>query len=102
MKIDPIYQALGVEIQKVSGQAKNVEKAEKGNKLDSVTLSKKAQELSRASDIDAVSRQIANIPDIRTEKVQTVKARVAAGYYETPQFMDQLAEKLIKDFGLSA
>lgn len=62
----------------------------------SVTISSAARS---ASDSDRVKARVQALPDIREDKVSAVKAKVQSGYYNTPEFQDQLADKLLKEFG---
>jgi flagellar biosynthesis anti-sigma factor FlgM len=103
MKIDRISQIFGMDLQKVSGSGKGPEKAEKPVKSDSVSLSKKAKELSssKATDTEAIARHVDALPDVRAEKVQAAKEKIASGYYNSPAFDDKLADRLMKDLGLS-
>lgn len=98
MKIDRISQIFGMDLQKVSGSGKGPEKAEKTPKSDSVSLSKKAKELSSSS-TDSISRHVEALPDIRADKVQEAKEKIASGYFNTPEFDEQLATRLMKEFG---
>lgn len=98
MKIDRISQIFGMDLQKVSGSGKGLEKPEKTAKSDSVSLSKKAKELSSSS-TESVARHVDALPDIRADKVQDAKEKIASGYFNTPQFDEELASRLMKEFG---
>lgn len=54
---------------------------------DQVELSLTAQLLSRLSEL----------PDVRQDLVDRVKAQIAAGQYETPQKLDAAIEALLED-----
>ncbi len=99
MKIDRITQIFGMDLQKVSGSGKGPEKTDKPSRADSVSLSKKAKELSSTSDTESISRHVDALPDVRAEKVQAAKEKIASGYFNSPEFEDKLAEKLTKEFG---
>jgi len=98
MKIDRISQIFGMDLQKVSGSGKGPEKPEKTAKSDSVSLSKKAKELSSSS-TESIARHVDALPDIRADKVQDAKEKIASGYFNTPQFDEELASRLMKEFG---
>ncbi|MFC1584479.1 flagellar biosynthesis anti-sigma factor FlgM [Fibrobacterota bacterium] len=103
MKINHIAQVYGVEVQKAAGNRKAVSKPEKLKKDDSVTLSKEGTNLNKtASSVEATSKRIEGLPEIRWDRVNTVKERIKGGYYNSSEFREQLAERLIKDFGLEA
>ena len=100
MKIDRISQIFGMDLQKVAGGGKAPKELEKPTKSDSVSLSKKAKELSSSSsDVEAVARHVDALPDVRAEKVQEAKEKIASGYFNSPNFEDKLAERLTKEFG---
>lgn len=99
MKIDKISQIFGMDLQKVSGAGKGPEKTEKTAKSDSVSLSKKAKELSSTSDTESVARHVQALPDVRAEKVQEAKEKIASGYFNSPEFEEKLADRLMKEFG---
>lgn len=98
MKIDRISQIFGMDLQKVSGGGKSPEKTEKAVRSDSVSLSKKAQELSSSS-TESIARHVEALPDVRANKVQEAKEKIASGYFNSPDFEDKLADKLMKEFG---
>lgn len=99
MKIDRISQIFGMDLQKVSGSGKGPKETEKPVKADSVSLSKKAKELSSSSETEAISRHVDALPDVRAEKVQQAKEKIASGYFNSPEFEDKLADRLMKDLG---
>jgi hypothetical protein len=39
------------------------------------------------------------LPDVRAEKVQEAKEKIASGYFNSPDFEDKLADRLMKEFG---
>lgn len=98
MKIDRISQIFGMDLQKVSGTGKGPEKTEKPAKGDSVSLSKKAKELSSSS-TESIARLVDAHPDVRADKVQEAKEKIASGYFNSPDFEDKLADRLMKEFG---
>jgi len=102
MRLDPISS-------KIISELKKVENARKGDKNDikvshkhdSSIFSSKAQRLSETSaNIDIVASQLANEPEIRIEKVEEVREKIKKGFYNSPEFIDKLAEKLLSDFGI--
>ncbi len=99
MKIERIQQVYGADLQKVAGGAKPPEKKEGAAKSDSVSLSKKAKELASASASASVSAHVKALPDVRAEKVQEAKEKIASGYFNSPDFEDKLADRLMKEFG---
>jgi flagellar biosynthesis anti-sigma factor FlgM len=98
MKIDRISQIFGMDLQKVANGGKSPDKSEKPVKSDSVSLSKKAKELSSSS-TEAVASHVRALPDVRADKVQEAKEKIASGYFNSPDFEDKLADRLMKDLG---
>ncbi|MEO6096135.1 MAG: flagellar biosynthesis anti-sigma factor FlgM [Fibrobacteria bacterium] len=98
MKIDRISQIFGMDLQKVAGGGKSPEKTEKTAKSDSVSLSKKAKELSSSS-TESIRQHVDAMPDVRADKVQEVKEKIASGYFNSPDFEEKLADRLMKEFG---
>ncbi|OGJ96456.1 MAG: hypothetical protein A2350_04985 [Candidatus Raymondbacteria bacterium RifOxyB12_full_50_8] len=72
----------------------------KANK-DSSVFSDDAKRLSASSaDVGAVKAQAEAHPEIRPEKVQEAKQKIQSGFYDSEEFIDQLAEKIMRDFGI--
>jgi flagellar biosynthesis anti-sigma factor FlgM len=103
MRIGPLTQAIGAEIKKVE----NAKKADSSGKAkavpaDSSVISSKAQRLSETqANAEAIFSQIANSPDVRAERVEEVRNKIKNGYYDTPEFLDKLTDKLMKDLGVT-
>lgn len=87
------------EVQKAGG-VKPEKKSEGSDKVarssDSVSISNAARS---ASGVDKVKAHVQSLPENREDKIATAKARMQSGYYNSPEFRDQLAEKLAKEFG---
>lgn len=58
-----------------------------GARPDQVDISPVAQLLSR----------VAQLPDIRQEKVEHIRAQIAAGIYETPEKLNAAVDKLLEE-----
>jgi flagellar biosynthesis anti-sigma factor FlgM len=99
MKIDRISQIFGMDLQKVANGGKSPDKTEKPVKGDSVSLSKKAKELSSSASTESIAKHVNALPDVRAEKVQEAKEKIASGYFNSPAFEEKLADKLMKEFG---
>ncbi len=100
MKISQIAKAYGIEVQKAAGNKKLVDKPQKGLLSDSVQVSKEAENLSNTSaSAKATLHRVESLPDIRWDKVNEVKDKLASGYYGTSAFNNLLADRLLKDFG---
>lgn len=101
MKIEGLGGILGPEPQKPAGP-KPSEKSSRPTRSDSVSFSSKAKDLSKSSEVEAARNHIDALPDVRADKVEEAKAKVESGYYNSSEFHDTLADKLLKDFGLQA
>lgn len=102
MRILPITQKITAEIKKVEN-ARKVESSPKTRVLpsDHSDISSNAQRLSETNaNIDIVLNQVSNEPEIRQEKVDEVRKKIENGYYDSADFADKLAEKLLSDFGV--
>ena len=105
MRISAITEAYSSELRKVDNSKKNTEKTERAKApvtSDRSDISSDAQRLSETkAQSAAVLAQVNSQPDVRTEKVAEVKAKISNGYYNTDEFIDKLADKLMKEFGVA-
>lgn len=101
MRIGSIAHNLNVEnIKKVDQERKQAEKSSKTGR-DASVISNDARRLSETSaDANTVRATSDLQPEIRPEKVQEVREKIKNGFYDSEQFIDQLAEKIMKDFGI--
>ena len=103
MRINSLHTHLANELRKTDGAARKTEStpAKAAAKGDSVGLSAGGARSLQSVKADAavVTASIAATPDVRMDRVEEVKQRVASGYYNTPEFADKLADKLARDFG---
>jgi len=68
--------------------------AEQVSRADSVEISERARELAKAQDA------VQAAPDVRSEKIQELKARIGAGTYHVPT--EEIARKLLGDMSDTA
>jgi flagellar biosynthesis anti-sigma factor FlgM len=104
MRILPVSQQITAELRKVES-AKKTSHTEKSAsaRVDRGEFSSNAQRLSETkSNSDIVSAQIVAQPDIREDKVAEVRQKIADGFYDSPEFLDKLTDKLIKDLGIQS
>jgi len=101
MRIEGILGPGGIEPQKPSGP-RSSEKASRSSRSDSVSLSSRGKDLSKTSEVETVRNHMDALPDVRADKVEEARAKVESGYFNSPEFVDKLADKLLKDFGLNA
>jgi len=100
MRIDHVSEPFRAQLAKKvdAGQKKGA--AQKSKKTDNVNVSSDGKALSDTqASVEAAKAQVTNAPDVRAERVEEVKQRIKDGYYNSPQFADRLADKLIKDIG---
>ncbi|MCU0608652.1 MAG: flagellar biosynthesis anti-sigma factor FlgM [Chitinispirillaceae bacterium] len=105
MRINTITEPLSAALRKIDG-AKKTEKETKTTRVqqaaDRSEISPSAQRLSETkAQFETISASLATQPDIRTEKVAEVKEKIQQGYYNSEEFIDKLASKLlVSEFGL--
>jgi flagellar biosynthesis anti-sigma factor FlgM len=104
MRINAITESLNAELRKIEG-ARKAEKAGKGAKpplaADRSEFSPNAQRLSETkAHIETISASVAAQPDVRPEKVAEVRQKIEQGFYNSEEFIDKLADKLLAEFGL--
>jgi anti-sigma28 factor (negative regulator of flagellin synthesis) len=105
MRINAVTQSIQTELRKVES-AKKAEKSPTGGKIrqvDRSEISAGAQQLSSTkASIDAIAASLATQDDIRPDKIQEVQEKIKNGYYNSPEFIDRLATKLLSEFGIKA
>lgn len=106
MRLNPIGNKIASEMKKVENTRKvdttKKTKSSSISKTDKTTLSSSAQRLHETrANSEIVSTHIATEPEVRAEKVEEVRKRIKEGYYDSPEFIDKLADKLLSDFGIT-
>jgi flagellar biosynthesis anti-sigma factor FlgM len=103
MRINAITQPLSAELRKVE----NAKKAEKDSKsvriptADRSEISASATRLSETkAQFETIAASLSAQPDIRPERVAEVKQKIEQGYYNSAEFIDKLANKLLVEFGI--
>ena len=102
MRITALTELLNTETKKIDG-AKKTDSASKSKTVsaDSTEFSSKAQRLNDTkAQIDVINSKIASEPDIRPEKIAEVQEKIQNGYYNSDDFVDKLATKLLDEFGI--
>lgn len=103
MRINAITQPLSAEVRKVES-AKKTEKDSKSSKpvaADRSEFSANATRLSETkAQFETISASVAAQPDVRPERVAEVKQKIDQGYYNSSEFIDKLADKLLVEFGM--
>jgi len=105
MRISAVSQTIQAELRKVE-QAKKADKAFNSSKTvatDRSHISDSARQLNATkSSIDAIAASLSTQADIRTDKISEVQEKIKNGYYDSPEFIDKLAEKLLAEFGIKS
>lgn len=103
MRIHAVSQSIQSEFRKVES-AKKTDKSHNSAKLppvDKSDISDGAQRLSTTkSSIETISASLSAQPEVRTEKISEVQEKIKNGFYNSPEFIDQLAVKLLSEFGI--
>lgn len=103
MRINAVSQSIQTEVRKIE-QAKKTDKAQNSGRAapsDRSQISEKALRLSDTkSSIDTISASLLSQADIRTDKISEVQEKIRNGYYDSPEFIDKLADKLLSEFGI--
>jgi len=100
MQISNIYVQNGTDwAKKVAGkeastqEKKEKEKASKAAVHDKVSISEDA---GKSNSAEALVKAMANaLPETREEKIAVAKERIESGHYNTPEFSNELAERLV-------
>ena len=105
MRINAVTQSIQSELRKVDS-AKKADKnhaSAKTRPTDRSDISDGAQRLSSTkAAMDVISASLETQSDIRPDKIQEVQEKIKNGYYNSPEFIDQLATKLLSEFGIKA
>jgi anti-sigma28 factor (negative regulator of flagellin synthesis) len=105
MRINALTQTIHSELRKVENARKTEKASNSAHKVptDHSEISSGAQKLhlTKAS-IDIISSTLEAQSDIRTEKISEVQEKIKNGYYNSPEFIDRLAEQLLAEFGIKA
>lgn len=67
-------------------------------KIDSVDISKEARNLERT--IANLKIRMDEMPDVRVAKMEEVRAKLRDGFYDRPEVIEQVAEKVIDAFAI--
>jgi flagellar biosynthesis anti-sigma factor FlgM len=101
MRISAVGELFNPEFKKVDNAKKtDAAKSKTGTSPDRTDLSSSGQRLSETkAQVDIIATQLSTQPEIRPEKVAEAKQKISEGYYNTPEFVDKLADKLAQEFG---
>lgn len=100
MRISAVTQSFQTEFRRVEGTRKGG-KAQKAAaaRVDRSEISSNAKRLSETqAQIETLATQVASQPEVRTEKIAEVQEKINSGFYNSPEFIDQLADKMAGEF----
>jgi hypothetical protein len=102
MRISAISEIFNREIKKAEGAKKSDNTPQsKAVPVDKTEFSAKGQRLNETkAQIDVIATKLAGEPDIRPEKITEAREKIKSGYYDSPEFMDKLASKMMEDLNL--
>jgi len=83
-----------------AGNAKETSKSEAPSRTrkDSANISGEGKAMSKSASAEQVEARANALPETRQEKIAEVREKIANGYYDSAEFQDKLADKLVKDF----
>lgn len=103
MRLESIQSVVSAEFKKVESSKKEAstnKAATYARKSDKTSLSSDARQFSETkASANVVAARLKAEPDVRTERINEVRQKLDDGYYNSSKFADELADKLIKDFG---
>ena len=103
MRISAVTQSYQTEIRKVEG-ARKAEKGEKNRsfRIESPEISSTAQRLSETrAQAETIAAQVSAQPEVRMDRVDEVREKIQRGFYDSPEFIDKLADRLVREFGIT-
>jgi flagellar biosynthesis anti-sigma factor FlgM len=103
MRINAITQPLAHELRKIEG-AKKADKEIRSARTPPTDRSEFSANATRLSETKAqfetIAASLASQPDVRPEKVAEVRGKIESGYYDSEEFIEKLADKLLREFGM--
>ncbi|MDG5814476.1 flagellar biosynthesis anti-sigma factor FlgM [Chitinispirillales bacterium ANBcel5] len=102
MRISAASQSLGAEFKKVEDSRKTEKQREKvKTNPDSPTISAKGQRLSETkAQMETIAATLSSQPEVRAEKIAEVREKIENGFYDSEEFMDSFADKLLNELGV--
>ncbi len=103
MRINAITQPIQSELRKVEISKKTGKNPGSTRLLpgDRTEISEDAERLNATkASIEVISAQVAAQDDIRSDRISEVQEKIRNGYYDSPEFLDRLASKLLAEFGV--
>jgi len=102
MRINAISQPYSTELRKIEN-AKKVEKDIKTGKVANADRSEFSSSATRLSEtqaqFQAIETSLSAQPEIRMDRIADVREKIEDGYYNTPEFIEKLTDKMMNEFG---
>ncbi len=99
MKISGIAQSIQTQQAQKKGRKSDAAPVQQNN--DKVEISSEARQLAKSNDLSAVATKAAKeAPDIRSDKINEARERVAQGFYNQENIASVIADKLLQEFGI--
>ena len=100
MRISAVTQTFQSEFRRVEGTRKGGKAQKAGpSHVDRSEISSNAKRLSETqAQVETLATQVAGQPEVRTEKIAEVQEKINNGFYDSPEFIDRLADKMAGEF----
>jgi flagellar biosynthesis anti-sigma factor FlgM len=105
MRINAITQPITAELRKIESTRKTERenRVGKASTPDKSAISEDAKKLSETqAQFETIASSLAVQPEIRSDRIDDVKRKIESGYYNSDEFVDKLADKLLKQFGIES
>ncbi len=101
MRINAITQPVKAELRKIEASRKTDKESKNIKISDRSDISSGAQSLNETkAQSDTIAASLSSLPDIRNEKIAEVRSKIENGYYNSDEFLEKLAERLLNEFGI--
>ena len=81
-------------------QAASAIKGKTAGHADNVTLSAEGRLMLELRDrVTALRKEMTALPEIRKDKIELARERLASGYYDRADVQEAIAERLLESFG---
>jgi len=85
-------------VRKSSGVQKEEKAQGVPGRKDSAVFSSKSKALASDAEVQSAKARAMATPDVREDKIAEVRSKIESGFYNSEEFKDLLADRLIKEF----
>jgi len=96
MRLESVHAVVATELRKTDKSDRKPADEPKAVKKDSAKFS--SSSTNSAPETKGLAARIAIEPEIRQERIADVKDKISSGFYNSNEFADQLADKLVGQF----